>query len=150
MDENGHFERSGLAYALDSAYYLAVVGFIADRSHYYLLTVKYSYMAKDAQKLMNIQPIADRVLVQRIDKPETKTVGGIIIPDTAQKEKSKLGKVIATGPGRTTDDGKLVAMSIKKGATVVFNAGWDNEVDLGDDEAYFLIKESDILAVVNK
>lgn len=107
-------------------------------------------MAKDSQKTMTIQPLADRVLIKRVDTSETKSPLGIIIPDTAQKEKSKLGTVIATGPGRTTDDGALVPMGVKKGATVIFNAGWDNEVDLGDDEDYFLVKESDILAVVAK
>ena len=100
-------------------------------------------------KKTTLQPLADRVLVKREEKEMEKSASGIIIPDTAQKEKSKIGTVVAVGPGRTTDDGKLVPNSIKPGSKVVFNAGWDNEVDLGDkDEEYFLVKESDILAVI--
>lgn len=96
-----------------------------------------------------IQPIADRVLIQREDAPDTTSPAGIIIPDTAQKEKSKYGVIIAIGPGRITDEGMLIPISVKVGAKVVFNAGWDNEVDMGEkDEAYFLVKESDILAVI--
>ena len=104
-------------------------------------------MAKEAK--IHIQPLGDRVLVQREEKEATKSVGGIIIPDTAQKEKSKTGIVLAVGPGRISDDGRLVPTTIKPGSKVVFNAGWDNEVDMGDkDEEYFLVKESDILAVI--
>ena len=104
-------------------------------------------MAKEIAK--TIQPLADRVLVKREDKPDTKSPGGIIIPDTAQKEKSKLGTVIAVGPGRTSDEGRLIPTTIKVGAKVIFNAGWDNEVDMGGkDEEHFLVKESDILAVI--
>ena len=96
-----------------------------------------------------IQPLADRVLVRREDAPDIKSPGGIIIPDTAKKEKSKLGVVVAVGSGRVSDEGKLVPMSIKVGAKVFFNSGWDNELDFGDkDEEYFLVKESDILAVI--
>lgn len=100
-------------------------------------------------KRVNVQPIADRVLVKREDKPEKKSVSGIILPDTAEKEKSKRGIIVAAGPGRMNDEGKLIPTSVKVGAKVYFNAGWDNEVDIGeDDEAYFLVKESDILAII--
>ena len=87
-------------------------------------------------------------MVKRIDAPDKKSAAGIIIPDTAQKEKSKHGEVIAVGPGRVSEEGKVVQMTVKPGATVIFNAGWDNEVDLGDDEAYFLVKESEILGII--
>ncbi|MEK7480396.1 MAG: co-chaperone GroES [Patescibacteria group bacterium] len=97
---------------------------------------------------MNVQPLADRVLVKRLDASEEKSPSGIIIPDTAQKEKSKTGLVVAVGPGRFGDEGDLIPTSVKIGAKVIFNAGWDNEVDMGDDEEYFLVKESDILAVI--
>ncbi|MBV9159543.1 MAG: co-chaperone GroES [Candidatus Kaiserbacteria bacterium] len=96
---------------------------------------------------MHIQPLSDRVLVRREELPEKKSIAGIIIPDTAQKEKSKLGVVIAVGPGRVSDDGKLIPMSIKVGAKVIFNSGWDNEVVIGDEEEYFLVRESDVLAI---
>ncbi|HEY4487582.1 MAG TPA: co-chaperone GroES [Candidatus Paceibacterota bacterium] len=104
-------------------------------------------MAKETKK--NVMPLGERVLVKREEKEMEKSAGGIIIPDTAQKEKSKIGTVVAVGPGRTNDEGKLIPNSIKPGSKVVFNAGWDNEVDLGEkDEEYFLVKESDILAVI--
>ena len=105
-------------------------------------------MAKETKKI-NIQPVGDRVLVKREDKPEKKSISGIIIPDTAEKEKSKRGVVIAVGPGNMNEEGTLIPTRVKVGAKVYFNAGWDNEVDIGeDDEAYFLVKESDILAII--
>ena len=98
---------------------------------------------------MKVQPTGDRVLVQREDVSMKKSPGGIIIPDTATKEKSKVGVVLAAGPGRTSEEGKLVPMSVKPGSKVVFNAGWDNEIDMGEaEEEFFLVKESDILAVI--
>ena len=98
---------------------------------------------------MKVQPTGDRVLVQREDVSMKKSASGIIIPDTATKEKSKVGVVLAVGPGRTSDEGKLVPMSVKPGSKVVFNAGWDNEIDMGEaEEEFFLVKESDILAVI--
>jgi len=105
-------------------------------------------MAKEEKK-MNIQPLGDRILVKREDKPEKKSASGIIIPDTATKEKSKRGVVVAVGAGRVTDDGALVPISVKVGSKVYFNSGWDNEVDIGgDDEEFFLVKEADILAII--
>ncbi|KKW19840.1 MAG: 10 kDa chaperonin [Parcubacteria group bacterium GW2011_GWA2_51_10] len=98
---------------------------------------------------INIQPVADRVLVKRLDEEGKKSAAGIIIPDTAQKEKSKIGLVIAVGPGRYGDEGDLIPMTIKVGSKVVFNSGWDNEVNAGnEDEDLFLVKESDILATI--
>ena len=99
---------------------------------------------------VSVQPLHDRVLVKREDKEETKSPGGIYIPDTAQKEKSKRGTVVAVGPGKFGDAGEPTPMSVKKGMKVYFNSGWDNEVKFeGDDAEYFLIPESDILAVIN-
>ena len=103
-------------------------------------------MVKEQSK-NNIQPLADRVLVRREDMPDEKSPFGIIIPDTAKKEKSKIGTIIAVGPGKVSEEGKLIPMSLKVGAKVIFNSGWDNEVDMGDEEEYFLVKESDVLAV---
>lgn len=97
-----------------------------------------------------IQPLSDRVLVRREDVEEKKSASGIILPDSAQKEKSKIGTVLAVGPGRITDSGETVAMSVSIGDRVVFNSGWDNEVSMGDDSEYFLVRESDILAITNK
>lgn len=105
-------------------------------------------MAKDVKKV-SIKPLGDRVLVKREEAETSKSAAGIIIPDTAQKEKSKKGTIIAVGPGRITDEGTLVASSVRVGSTVLFNSGWDNEVEFsGDDAEYFLVKESDILAVL--
>ena len=105
-------------------------------------------MAKDVKKV-SIKPLGDRVLVKREEAETSKSAAGIIIPDTAQKEKSKKGTIIAVGPGRITDEGTLVAISVRVGSTVLFNSGWDNEVEFsGDDAEYFLVKESDILAVL--
>ncbi len=98
---------------------------------------------------MNIQPIGDRVLVKREDAVVKKSPAGIIIPDTAQKEKSKQGIVLAVGPGKYGDEGDLIPMTVKPGSKVIFNAGWDNEVDMGEEgEEYFLVKEGDILAII--
>jgi chaperonin GroES len=106
--------------------------------------------AKDTKNTKNnIRPLGDRVLVRRQDVTDTKSPSGIIIPDTAKKEKSKIGVVVAVGEGRVSDEGTLVPMSLKVGAKVIFNSGWDNEVDMGDkDEEFFLVKESDILAII--
>lgn len=107
-------------------------------------------MKKSSQiSKINIQPLADRVLVKRLDSEDKKSPAGIIIPDTAQKEKSKIGLVVAVGPGKYGEEGDLIPMSVKVGAKVVFNSGWDNEVDMGKDEGdFFLVKEADILAVI--
>src|ERR1700722_11881060 len=103
----------------------------------------------DNKMLNKIQPIGDRVLVQRTEAPEKKSIAGIIIPDSAQKEKSKMGVVLAVGPGRVSNEGKLIANTVKVGAKVIFNAGWDNEVKVSDnEEEYFIIPQENILATV--
>lgn len=105
-------------------------------------------MAKSQSKTI-IQPLGDRVLVKREDNDAQKSPGGIYIPETAQKEKSKRGTVMAVGAGKYGDEGDLIPMMVKTGAKVYFNAGWDNEVKFeGDDAEYFLVHESDILAVI--
>lgn len=105
---------------------------------------------KSAEKAP-VQPLADRVLVQRMDVPDKKSAAGIILPDSAQKEKSKLGIVLAVGRGRHGDEGNLIPMTVEVGDKVVFNAGWDNEVAMGDDDTeHFLVRESEILAIINK
>ena len=94
---------------------------------------------------MNIKPLHDKVLVKRVDE-ETKTAGGIIIPDTA-KEKPSEGIVEAVGNGFRADDGKIVPMSVKVGDRVLFAKWGGTEVKLGG-ETRLIVKESDILAVV--
>lgn len=110
---------------------------------------KKSANAAVTQKAQPVQPLSDRVLVKR-EEVDVKSPAGIIIPDTAKTEKSKRGVILAVGPGRIGESGDLIAMTVKPGQKVFFNSGWDNEVKLGsDDEEYFLVRESDILAIIN-
>jgi len=94
---------------------------------------------------MNIRPLGDRVLVEPVETSEMKK-GGIIIPDTA-KEKPQEGKVIAVGPGKKTEEGKILPMNVKKGDRVLMPKYGGTEVKL-DDKEYQLIREEDILAVI--
>ncbi|MGB2698199.1 MAG: co-chaperone GroES [Candidatus Zixiibacteriota bacterium] len=94
---------------------------------------------------MNVNPLADRVLVKALESQEDKK-GGIIIPDTA-KEKPQQGKVIEIGPGRVTDDGKKIAMEVKKGDRVLYGKYSGTEVTIEGVE-YLILRESDILAIV--
>ena len=94
---------------------------------------------------MEVRPLHDRVLVERIEA-ESKTAGGIIIPDTA-KEKPAEGKVIAVGEGTRDDHGKRVALDVKKGDRVLFAKWGGTEVKV-DGKELIILKESDILAVI--
>jgi chaperonin GroES len=94
---------------------------------------------------MQVKPLADRVLIKALEAEEQKK-GGIIIPDTA-KEKPQQGEVIEVGPGRMTDDGKQVAMEVKKGDKVLYGKYSGTEVTV-DDVDYLIMRESDILAVI--
>lgn len=94
---------------------------------------------------MKIRPLNDRVLVQRMEE-ETKTKGGIIIPDTA-KEKPAEGKVIAVGNGRLGDDGKRIALEVKKGDRVLFSKYGGTEVKV-EGEEYLIMREDDILGII--
>ncbi len=94
---------------------------------------------------MNIKPLHDKVLVKRVDE-ETKTAGGIIIPDTA-KEKPSEGVVEAVGNGFRAEDGKILPMSVKAGDKVLFGKWAGTEIKV-NGEARLIIKESDILAIV--
>jgi chaperonin GroES len=96
---------------------------------------------------MNIQPLQDRVLVKTLDTGEMKK-GGIIIPDTA-KEKPQEAEVIATGPGRISDDGKLIPVNVKVGDKILFGKYSGTEVTV-DGAEYLFMRESDILAVLKK
>ena len=94
---------------------------------------------------MQVKPLADRVLIKALEAEEQKK-GGIIIPDTA-KEKPQQGEVVEVGPGRMTDDGKQVAMEVKKGDKVLYGKYSGTEVTV-DDVDYLIMRESDILAVI--
>ncbi len=95
---------------------------------------------------LNLKPLADRVVIEPLDDEASTSPGGIIIPDTA-KEKPQAGKVVATGPGRTTDDGKLIKLDVKKGDKVVYSKYAGTEYAVGGTE-YLIVRESDILAVI--
>ena len=96
---------------------------------------------------MKIRPLADRVLVQRLEA-ETKTSGGIVLPDSA-KEKPQKGKIVNVGGGKTLDDGTLRKMQVKKGDMVLFTSYAGTEVKISDKE-YLIMSESDIMAVIEK
>lgn len=94
---------------------------------------------------MKIRPLHDRVIVKRLEV-ETKSTGGIIIPDNAAEKPSK-GKVIAVGPGKRSDDGKIHALDVKVGDVVLFGKYSGNEIKEGADE-YVVMREEDILGVI--
>ncbi len=96
---------------------------------------------------MKIRPLQDRIIVKRLEE-ETKTKGGIIIPDSA-KEKPIEGKVIAVGKGKKKDDGKLIALDVKVGDKVLFSKYGGTEVKI-DGEEYLIMREDDILGVIEK
>ena len=94
---------------------------------------------------MKFRPLHDRVLVQRVEQ-EAKTAGGIILPDTAQ-EKPMEGKVISVGSGVRGEDGKLVALDVKKGDRILFGKWSGTEVKV-DGEDLLIMKESDIMGII--
>ena len=96
---------------------------------------------------MKFRPLHDRVALKRLDS-ESKTAGGIIIPDTAA-EKPQQGEVIAVGPGGRGDDGKIVALELKKGDRVLFGKWSGTEVEI-DGAEILIMKESDIMGVLAK
>ena len=96
---------------------------------------------------MKFRPLHDRVVVRRIEE-ESKSKGGIIIPDTA-KEKPMQGEVVAVGPGSRDEAGKLQALDVKAGDLVLFGKWSGNEVTI-DGVEYLIMKESDILGVLDK
>ena len=95
---------------------------------------------------MNIKPLSDHILIEPI-KEEEKTQSGIFLPETAEKEKSEQGKIIATGPGKKTDDGKIVPLSVKPGDRVLFQKYGPSEIKI-DGKEYLIAREEDILAVI--
>jgi chaperonin GroES len=96
---------------------------------------------------MKIRPLADKVLVERLEA-ETKTAGGIVLPDSA-KEKPQRGKIVNVGEGKILDDGTRRKMQVKKGDAVLFTSYAGTEVKIGDKE-YLIMDESDIMAVIEK
>jgi chaperonin GroES len=96
---------------------------------------------------MNLKPLADRVVV-RPSVAEERTKGGIIVPDTA-KEKPVWGEIIAVGPGKVSDEGKLIALEVKVGDRVLYGKYSGTEVTI-DGEELLIMRESDIFAIMPK
>ena len=96
---------------------------------------------------MKFRPLHDRVVVKRVEE-DTKTAGGIIIPDTAA-EKPQQGEIIAVGPGARDESGKLVPLGVKKGDKVLFGKWSGTEVKI-DGKELLIMKESDIMGVLDK
>ena len=94
---------------------------------------------------MNFRPLGDRILVKRVEE-ETKTKGGIIIPDTA-KEKPQEGEVVAAGSGAKSEDGKVTPLDVKAGDRILFGKWSGTEVKIGGEDL-IIMKESDILGIV--
>ncbi len=94
---------------------------------------------------MAIKPLADRVLIEALDEKEEK-IGNIYIPDTA-KEKPNEGKIVSTGPGKITDEGKTVPMEVKTGQRVLYGKYSGTEIKESGKE-YLIVRESDILAII--
>jgi chaperonin GroES len=99
-------------------------------------------------KKINIKPLADYVLIEPI-KEEEKTKAGILLPESAEKEKPEKGKVIAVGPGRRDEKGNLIPVSVKVGQTVLFKKYGPDEIKVEGKE-YLICKEEDILAIVEE
>jgi chaperonin GroES len=94
---------------------------------------------------MKFRPLHDRILVERVESEE-KTAGGIILPDSA-KEKPQQGKVIAVGPGKKAEDGKLLPMDVKAGDTILFGKYSGSEIKIDGNE-YLIMREEDVLGIV--
>jgi chaperonin GroES len=94
---------------------------------------------------MNLRPLQDRIIVKRVEE-ETKTAGGLFIPETA-KEKPQRGKIVAAGNGKKTEEGKVLPLDVKVGDIVLFGKYAGTEVKV-DGEEYLMMREDDLLAVV--
>lgn len=95
---------------------------------------------------MNIKPLSDHILIEPI-KEEEKTKAGILLPDTAEKEKPEQGKVIAVGPGRKTSSGKVIILDVKPGDKVLFTKYGPTEIKV-DKKEYLIARQEDILAII--
>ena len=96
---------------------------------------------------MNLKPLDDRIVIKQ-SEAEEKTAGGIILPDTA-REKPQIGTVVATGPGKLLDDGKRANMSVKTDDEVIYAKYIGSNVEI-DGEKYVILRESDVLGIVEK
>ena len=95
---------------------------------------------------MDIRPLYDRIVVKRVEESESKSAGGLIIPDSA-KEKPQQGKVIAVGKGKVEKDGKVTPLDVKEGDTILFGKYSGQEIKI-DGEEYLIMREDEVLAVL--
>ena len=95
---------------------------------------------------MNIKPLSDHIVIEPL-KQEEKTKSGILLPETAEKERPEQGKVIAVGPGKKTDEGKVVPLEVKVGDVVLFTKYGPNEIKIEEVE-YLIAREEDILGIL--
>jgi len=95
---------------------------------------------------LKLKPLGGRVIVEPIEQEEM-TAGGIILPDTVEKERPEKGKIVAVGPGKIDDNGKKIPMNVKKGDVVLFTKYGPNEIKI-DDKEYLIAREEDILAII--
>lgn len=102
--------------------------------------------AASKSQLCKIKPLGDRVLIEEIEEKESRTLGGIILPDSVSSEKdSKKGKVIAVGEGRVTNDGKLIKPPVKAGDKVLYS--WGDNVKI-DGREYTLVSSDNVTAIL--
>ncbi|MGE0393342.1 MAG: co-chaperone GroES [Vicinamibacterales bacterium] len=96
---------------------------------------------------MNVRPLHDRIIVQRLEDSGEQKIGGIIIPDSA-KEKPQQGKVIAAGAGKVKDDGTRQPLDVKAGDTILFGKYSGQEIKM-ENEEYLIMREDEVLAVID-
>jgi chaperonin GroES len=96
--------------------------------------------------VMDIRPLYDRIVVKRVEESETKSAGGLIIPDSA-KEKPQEGKVVAVGNGKKTEDGKVIPLDVKVGDKILFGKYSGSDIKIGTEE-YMIMREDEVLAVL--
>jgi chaperonin GroES len=94
---------------------------------------------------MNIKPLSDHIFVEPLNEEKT-TKGGIFIPASAE-EKPIMGKIIAVGPGKTTEEGKIIPLNVKVGDKILFTKYAPNEIRI-DEKEYLVIREDDVLAII--
>jgi chaperonin GroES len=104
-------------------------------------------MAQQAEKKLTLKPLGNRVLAQRLEQQET-LKGGIILPDSAKK-KQETAKVVAVGPGKKLEDGRVIPVSVKIGDMILMDKYSGQEVSI-DDEEYLILKADDIIAIIEE
>jgi len=95
---------------------------------------------------MKIKPLSNNIIIEAIKELE-KTKGGILLPQTAEKDRPQQGKVVAVGPGKTNSQGKVIPMSIKKGDTILFSKYGPHEIKV-DNKDYLVLSQDDVLAII--